>query len=53
MPIATYVELQKQYLEAVDALLSTRLEALEASQELERLTGIDMKQLTAKPAGRK
>jgi cobalt-zinc-cadmium efflux system outer membrane protein len=54
VPIATYVELQKQYLEAVDALLSTRLETLEASQELERLTGMDMKQLHAvTPAGQK
>jgi cobalt-zinc-cadmium efflux system outer membrane protein len=33
VPIATYVELQKQYLEAV--------EALEAGQELQRLTGLD------------
>ncbi len=54
VPIATYVELQKQYLEAVDALLSTRLEALEASQELERLTGVSLKQLHAEaPAGQK
>ena len=30
VPIATYVELQKQYLEAVEALLETRREALEA-----------------------
>jgi cobalt-zinc-cadmium efflux system outer membrane protein len=54
VPIATYVELQKQYLEAVEALLSTRLETLEAAQELERLTGVDMKQLhAAAPVGRK
>lgn len=42
VPIATYVELQKQYLEAVEALLDTRREALEAGQEVERLTGLDI-----------
>ena len=41
VPIATYVELQKQYLEAVEALLNTKREALEAGQELQRLTGLD------------
>ena len=41
VPIATYVELQKQYLEAVEALLDTRREALEAGQQLEQLTGLD------------
>ncbi|PYJ55641.1 MAG: transporter [Verrucomicrobia bacterium] len=43
VPIATYVELQKQYLEAVDALLDTKREALEAEQELQRLTGLEFK----------
>ena len=43
VPIATYVELQKQYLEAVEALLDTRREAVEARQELQRLTGLDFK----------
>lgn len=42
VPIATYVELQKQYLEAVNALLDTKREALEAAQELQRLTGLDL-----------
>jgi outer membrane protein, heavy metal efflux system len=42
VPIATYVELQKQYLEAVEALLDTRREALEAVQELQLLTGLDI-----------
>jgi cobalt-zinc-cadmium efflux system outer membrane protein len=41
VPISTYVELQKQYLEAVEALLDTRKEALEAGQDLERLTGLE------------
>jgi cobalt-zinc-cadmium efflux system outer membrane protein len=40
VPVATYVELQKQYLEAVDALLDTRKDALEAAQSLELLTGL-------------
>jgi cobalt-zinc-cadmium efflux system outer membrane protein len=47
VPIATYVELQKQYLEAVEALLDTRREALEAMQELQRLTGLDFKAIRA------
>ena len=41
VPIATYVELQKQYLEAVEALLDTKREALEAGQELQLLTGLE------------
>jgi cobalt-zinc-cadmium efflux system outer membrane protein len=42
VPIATYVELQKQYLEAIEALLDTRREALDAGQQLELLTGLDI-----------
>ena len=42
VPIATYIELQKQYLEAVEALLETRREALEAAQQLELLTGLNI-----------
>jgi cobalt-zinc-cadmium efflux system outer membrane protein len=41
VPIATYVELQKQYLEAVEALLDTRREALDAWQQIRLLTGMD------------
>ncbi|MCL5287489.1 MAG: TolC family protein, partial [Acidobacteria bacterium] len=40
VPIATFVELQKQYLEAVESLLDTKKEALEAAQNLELLTGL-------------
>jgi cobalt-zinc-cadmium efflux system outer membrane protein len=40
VPISTYVELQKQYLEAVESLLDTKKEALEAAQNLEILTGL-------------
>ena len=54
VPIATYVELQKQYLEAVEALLDTRREALDAGQELQRLTGLDFDAVrTGKPAEEK
>jgi cobalt-zinc-cadmium efflux system outer membrane protein len=42
VPIATYVELQKQYLEAVETLLQTKKEALEAAQKLELLTGLTL-----------
>lgn len=40
VPIATYVELQNKYLEAVEGLLDTKQEALEAGQNLELLTGL-------------
>jgi cobalt-zinc-cadmium efflux system outer membrane protein len=42
VPVATYVELQKQYLEAVEALLDTRHDALEAAHRVEHLTGVDL-----------
>ena len=40
--ISVYVELQKQYLEAVESLLDTKKEALEAAQNLELLTGLTL-----------
>ena len=42
VPIATYVELQKQYLDAVEGLLDTKKEALEAAAQLELLTGLPL-----------
>lgn len=39
VPISTYVELQKQYLEAIEAMLDTKRGALESAQTLEQLTG--------------
>jgi cobalt-zinc-cadmium efflux system outer membrane protein len=42
LPVATYVELQRQYLDAVDALLRTQADALDARQQLEFLTGVDL-----------
>jgi cobalt-zinc-cadmium efflux system outer membrane protein len=40
VPISIYVELQKQYLEAVESSLDTKKEALEAAQNLELTTGL-------------
>jgi cobalt-zinc-cadmium efflux system outer membrane protein len=40
VPIATYVELQDKYLEAVESLLDTKKEALEAAQNVELLSGL-------------
>ena len=48
MPASTYVELQKQYFEAVESLLDTRKEALEAAQSLELLTGLRLPVSNAK-----
>jgi cobalt-zinc-cadmium efflux system outer membrane protein len=42
LPIATYTALQTQYLDAVDTLLSTQADALEARQQLELLTGMKL-----------
>ena len=42
LPVATYTELQKQYLDSVDALLATQADALEARQQLEYLTGLSL-----------
>lgn len=42
VPISTYVELQKQYLDAVESLLDTKKEALEAAAQLELLTGLSL-----------
>lgn len=48
VPITTYVELQKQYLDAVEALLETRREALEAGQQVELLTGLNINAVQTK-----
>ena len=49
IPVATYTELQKQYLDVVDAILSTQEEALESRQQLQLLTGLDLGDLPAAP----
>jgi outer membrane protein, heavy metal efflux system len=40
VPVNTYVELQRQYVEAVEALLEARREALAAAHTLELLSGL-------------
>jgi cobalt-zinc-cadmium efflux system outer membrane protein len=53
VPATTYVELQKQYTEAVDAWLETRREAIEHAQEIEQLSGIPVlpaSRTTAQPS---
>lgn len=42
VPATTYVELQKQYLDAVETLLETRREAINAAAEIEELTGLTL-----------
>lgn len=49
VPIATYVELQNSYLEAVQSLLDTRGEALAAGLQLEELTGLDLNTVEVQP----
>lgn len=43
VPLATYVELQNSYLDAVEALLDTQRETLEAGLKLQQLTGVNLK----------
>ncbi len=50
LPVSTYTELQKQYLDSVDALLSTQADALEARQQLELLTGVNLGDAALAPA---
>jgi LPS export ABC transporter protein LptC len=42
VPLATYVELQNSYLDAVEALLDTQSETLEAGLKLQQLTGLEL-----------
>jgi cobalt-zinc-cadmium efflux system outer membrane protein len=53
VPISTYVELQKQYLEAVEGLLDTKKEALESAQQLEVLTGLASPLVESSPKEKK
>jgi cobalt-zinc-cadmium efflux system outer membrane protein len=50
VPVTTYVELQRQYVEAVEALLDARKEALGAAQQLESLSGLPIVERDAKEA---
>jgi cobalt-zinc-cadmium efflux system outer membrane protein len=49
VPIATYVELQNSYLDAVEALLNTQREALEAGLKLQQLTGLNFNPVEITP----
>ena len=42
LPVSTYVELQAQYLEALEAILSTQVETLASLSQLELLTGTSL-----------
>lgn len=48
VPVSTYVELQSQYLEAIEGLHQTRIETLEAAMALEQLTGSELSLLEEK-----
>lgn len=45
VPVTTYVEMQMKYLDALEALLATRLEAHEHLQQLELLLGCKLDQI--------
>jgi cobalt-zinc-cadmium efflux system outer membrane protein len=49
VPLTTYVELQNSYLDAVEALLATQREALEAGLRLRELTGLDFNPVETAP----
>lgn len=49
VPIATYVELQNSYLDAVEALLDTQSETLAAGLKVKQLTGIELNPVEIKP----
>jgi len=50
VPVTTYVELQKQYLDAVEALLDTQHEALTLAGDIELLTGLPTALVSVHPA---
>lgn len=49
VPIGTYVELQQSYLTAMESLLDTERDTLEAQLRLRELTGLDLELTGAKP----
>jgi cobalt-zinc-cadmium efflux system outer membrane protein len=44
LPLATYIELQRQYIESVKTVLESQLGAVDSRQQLEQLTGTRMPQ---------
>ena len=53
VPVSIYVELQKQYLEAVESLLDTKKGALEAAAQLEQLAGLPLPLVTTRTEPKK
>jgi cobalt-zinc-cadmium efflux system outer membrane protein len=49
VPLATYIDLQNAYLDAIEALLATEREALESGFQLQLLTGLDFHAVEARP----
>lgn len=49
VPVATYVELQNSYLDAVEALLDTQAEALAAGLRVQQLTGLELNPVELTP----
>jgi cobalt-zinc-cadmium efflux system outer membrane protein len=49
VPIATFVELQTSYLDAIEALLDTQREAIAAGLRLQELTGLDFAAVRSAP----
>ncbi len=49
VPVATYVELQHSYLDAVEALLNTQGETLAAGLKVQQLTGLELNHVEIKP----
>ena len=49
VPLATYVDLQNAYLEAIEALLATERAALEQGLQLQLLTGLDFNDVEIRP----
>ena len=43
VPVSTYIELQENYLEALEAINDVKAEAFEAALELEQLIGANQK----------
>lgn len=44
LPLSTYTELQQQYIDSVNAVLTSQVAAVEARLELEQLTGVTLSQ---------
>ena len=53
IPVSTYIQVQDQYLAALDAILDTQREALENRQKLELLAGLNTPESRARPEAAK